>query len=114
MTLNLPIPPSVNALSRAFGRRVIKSKVYRDWQAAAGWSLVDQKPGRVAGHYALQVRFCRRETRADLGNLEKAVSDLLQEHGVIANDRLAQRILLEWGAAAGCEVIVTKTKETPR
>jgi len=34
-------------------------------------------------------------TRADIGNLEKALSDLLQSCGVIENDRLCQGFLME-------------------
>ncbi|MFC7664378.1 RusA family crossover junction endodeoxyribonuclease [Methylorubrum suomiense] len=38
----------------------------------------------------------RTETKADLDNLSKATSDLLQKHGVIDNDRDAERVVLDW------------------
>ncbi|WP_298967700.1 hypothetical protein [uncultured Methylobacterium sp.] len=53
-------------------------------------------------------------SRADLGNLEKAVSDLLQRHGVIGNDRDAEAIHLRWHREhAETEVIVVPFTGAP-
>jgi hypothetical protein len=61
----------------------------------AGWRLTMQRPGRVSGRYALTLRM-PEESGLDLDNAIKATSDLLQLHGVVRNDRLASRIVLEW------------------
>lgn len=92
-----PTPPSVNQLYRAVRGRSIKSKAYRDWE-----KLVDgfaylvprktlQKP--VQAVYA----FGRPDNRRrDLGNLEKATSDLLQRWGVLTDDSDITDIRLYW------------------
>jgi crossover junction endodeoxyribonuclease RusA len=44
--------------------------------------------------------------RRDLGNLEKAVSDLLQHMKIIEDDCLCQKITMEW-AKSGPECLIT-------
>lgn len=106
VTVLLPIPPSVNAIYRHIpGRGPVRSAVYREWRDAAGWQLQAQRPGRVVGPYALLLAV-PRVAQFDLDNSAKAVSDLLQHHGVVENDRLAVRVLLEWHAEHG-EVAAT-------
>lgn len=97
ITLNLPRPPSVNEIYRnvpGVGR--VKSSTYKKWIDAAGWMLKSQRPGKLEGRYKLLVLI--GPTRADIGNLEKALSDLLQSHGVVSNDNKADSILLERSA----------------
>ncbi len=106
--LDLPEPPSTNELfantsherraaAMASGRKLpgrVKTVAYKTWLNAAGWMLTSQRPGRIEGRYTLEVWAAR--SGKDLGNLEKALSDLLVEHGVIADDSLSTRITLEW------------------
>lgn len=96
VTILLPVPPSANALHRHGTGRPIRSDAYQAWIAAAGWRLQAQRPGRVPGAYILLLAAPRGETKADLDNLSKATSDLLQKHGVIDNDRKAERVVLDW------------------
>lgn len=94
VVLNLPKPPSVNALYRnvpKVGR--VKTAAYKAWEKEAGWLLKSQRPQPVHGAYRLLALI--GPTRADIGNLEKALSDLLQAHGVIDNDKLCQGFLME-------------------
>jgi Holliday junction resolvase RusA-like endonuclease len=114
VTLTLPIPPSVNALWTPRKRGIRSSDAYKAWKDAAGWELVRQKPGCVRGPYELWLTACRAETKADLGNLEKALSDLLQAHSVIENDRLSERIDIQWGAPAGIAVLVVSASDPQR
>jgi crossover junction endodeoxyribonuclease RusA len=111
VTVTLPMPPSTNVLWRTAGRRLILSMPYREWKRDAGWRLCEQRPGRIEGSYALHIKACRKGTKCDLDNLCKAASDLLQAHGVISNDRLAEKITLEWGAPEGVIVTVVSTRE---
>ncbi|MGY2052387.1 RusA family crossover junction endodeoxyribonuclease [Methylobacterium sp. JK268] len=106
VVVRLPVPPSVNALHAHGGRGgPRRSDAYRRWIAAAGWRLQAQRPGRVEGPYAIHLAL-PEASRCDLGNLEKAVSDLLQAHGVVTNDRKARDIRLTWQAQEP-EVVVT-------
>lgn len=119
VVLYIPVPPSTNELTRnrtseeiarakAAGKPVRGRKRtdrYLTWLAGAGAMLNAQKPGKVAGPYTLSL-IIPRGTKADLGNLEKAASDLLQAHGVIDNDRKAEWIVLGWSDHGGHEAMV--------
>lgn len=97
VTALLPVPPSTNALY-AHGRQrgPVRSDAYQAWIDEAGWRLQAQRPGRVPGAYVLLLAVPETETKADLDNLSKATSDLLQKHGVIDNDRKARRVVIDW------------------
>jgi crossover junction endodeoxyribonuclease RusA len=105
----LPAPPSVNSLyANVPGKGRVKSKRYRTWLNAAGWALKEQRPKRVSGDYVLWL-WCERpdKRRRDLGNLEKPVSDLLVEHGVVGDDSQCMAIHLYWsGEGRECTVKV--------
>lgn len=105
--LDLPEPPSANELFRnvspghraaakARGQMLpgrLKTEAYRTWENAAGWALNSQRPGRIDGAYEITVE--AGPTNKDLGNLIKATEDFLVDHGVIRDDRLSRRIVLE-------------------
>lgn len=96
VALDLPLPPSANALffNRTGGRA--KTKQYYEWLHDAGWALIQQKPGRIAGAYQFIAGFERVNKRSDLSNRCKALEDLLVKHGVIEDDSLAESITLYW------------------
>lgn len=110
------LPPSVNTIWKRFGRNVCRSDAYKAWLQSAGWELATREPrgSSVKGPYALELRFRRDASaaaRLDLGNLEKAVSDLLVAHGVIQDDSLAQSISMAWssdGPAVWARVVATR------
>lgn len=116
VVIELPPPISVNALYRAIvrsGSRVpvnIKSEKYRDWIVGAGQILEEQNPGHVAGPYGLRISLPVK-CRMDLDNSVKCVSDLLQSHNVIENDRLMQRLEVWRGAGETMQVYVISTRE---
>jgi crossover junction endodeoxyribonuclease RusA len=107
IVIDLPKPPSVNALfSNVPGRGRVKSKEYRDWIEAAGWTLLSQKPAHVTGPVSLDY-LMHDSGRVDLGNLEKPLTDLLVTHGIIEDDKrsIVRRITLEWSPhVEGCRV----------
>ena len=89
----LPFPPSVNGLFAGKARRYA-SPAYKAWKAAARPHV---PAGLIAGPYTLDLNFDRPDRRArDLGNLEKAVSDLIVERGLVIDDSCCQRITLAW------------------
>jgi len=93
VSFTLPFPPSTNGLFAGKARRYL-SAGYKAWKAVAG----PQVPaGLIAGPYTLDLVFDRPDRRArDLGNCEKAVSDLLVERGLVIDDSCCQRITLAW------------------
>lgn len=112
ITLTLPYPVSTNRLWRAVNGRNIKSAEYRAWEEEAGYMIVSQRPGHIAGKFDLHLTFGRPDKRRrDLGNLEKPVSDALVRFEVIEDDCLAQKITLEWGEVEGVRAVVTSVGE---
>lgn len=110
VTFTLPFPPSVNGLFAGKGRRYL-SKTYKAWKAAAAHMV---PPGLVAGPYTLDLLFDRPDRRArDLGNLEKAVSDLIVERGLVIDDSCCQRITLAWSDAPPKRDSVVRVTVTP-
>lgn len=110
--LALPFPPSVNDLWSPNGRGGLRhSPRYRTWITAAGNELLAQRPGRIDGSYCLALTLSRRRP-VDLDNSIKAVSDLLEAQGVVANDRLCEHLVVGWDASlAGCRVVVIPFSE---
>lgn len=104
----LAIPPSVNELfANVPGRGRVKSERYKGWKNAVGWDVKAQLKGRrVSGPVHLSYRFGEQSTRADLGNLEKAATDMLVDLQVIDGDdkKVVRRISLEWCDAPGFSV----------
>lgn len=112
--LLLPVPVSVNAIySPRAGGGLRLSDAYSAWISEAGWRLNIQRPGRVSGNYQLVMRV-PEESRADIDNLAKGMSDLLQLHGVVSNDRLASRIVLEWQAEQPAVIVEVTPFEARR
>ena len=113
LSFSLPFPPSVNGLFAGKARRY-PSPAYKAWKAAAAPCVPAES---IAGPYALSLILDRPDNRGrDLGNLEKAVSDLLVTKGVVADDRYCNQIALAWSdrpAAKGaqCHVTVTALRE---
>lgn len=126
VVINVPRPPSGNALTRnvsateraraaALGKKAPPGRVKTDrhltWLRAAGNEVLMQRPGRVSGAYelTLQVRRPDRKGRHDLANFEKAASDLLVSHGIIEDDSYAERVTIEWSdTVEGAQLIVEK------
>jgi hypothetical protein len=70
-----------------------RSDGYKAWIKAAGWELVAQRPRKVKGRYELTIVLPAKMI-GDIGNREKAVSDLLVTHEVVEDDKLAWRITI--------------------
>ena len=97
--LTLPFPPSANAIWRNVNGRTLKSAAYRSWLQEALLLLRAQRAPSVKGSYRLALFADRPDNRRrDLGNLEKAVSDVLVQAGVVEDDHLAASISLAWSA----------------
>lgn len=109
ISLHLPLPPSNNSLYPSVGKRRIKSKAYEAWIVEAGHMLNMQnkvhftKPVQVTYTYAKPRNKDGSITKAamDCFNREKAVSDLLVKHGILLDDSLIGRGIVEWADMVG-------------
>jgi Holliday junction resolvase RusA-like endonuclease len=78
------------------GGRVHKSTEGKAWADNAAW-LVKASGVKVTGPYILRVTAVRPDKRRrDLGNLDKAVSDALQDGGAVEDDCMCQAALWSW------------------
>ena len=84
-----------------------RSTEYSGWRKHAEWASVTQVKGqKITGKYTLEITAVKPDKRRrDLGNLEKAVSDLLQKVKLIEDDYLCQDIRLRW-AKSGPECLI--------
>jgi crossover junction endodeoxyribonuclease RusA len=98
----LPFPPSVNNLfaNGKYGR--YRTQRYDSWILEAGSEIRRQRPSKVDGPVILTYEFQEGQDRRkrDLGNLEKAVTDLLVSHEIIKADdgSIVREIKLKWNA----------------
>lgn len=106
VAIDLPRPISTNSLWRPTPRGMCKTQAYKDWLTEAGLRLNTQRPGKVEGPYSLIIQVSHA-WRGDLDNAAKATSDLLQAHGVISNDRMAQCLVMVRANVPGMRVIIT-------
>ncbi len=107
--ITLPMPPSTNGLFAGKGRRY-KSGEYINWIREAGFELLLQRPRQVPGRVSLAIEVGEPKTAraTDLGNREKAVTDLLVSHGVIQGDdqRYVREITMRWANIDGIRITV--------
>lgn len=109
ITLRLPAPPSANALfSNVPGKGRVKTAAYRSWLNVAGWDVVQQRQSPIKGEVALDI-LCekRKGRRPDLGNMDKAIEDLLVKHALIEDDRFVVDVRLRFAPVTGVVVTVT-------
>lgn len=110
IVLDLPYPPSVNAMWRTLRGRNILSREVRVWWTLAEGLFYQQKRGtaahRIAGAFEVEIVLDRKRRRTgDLDNRIKAPLDAAQKFGLIENDRFCERIVAYWGDAdGGCRV----------
>jgi crossover junction endodeoxyribonuclease RusA len=108
ITLTLPLAPSVNSLWRISGKRMYRTKQYKEWAEEAGWMIRQQTKECIDGPYALHIRALKPDKRRrDLDNIIKATSDLLVEMQIIEDDSLCLALAAEWSTIGNEPMIVT-------
>jgi Holliday junction resolvase RusA-like endonuclease len=115
ITLDLPMPPSINALWRAGKGRVRRSLPYTQWikradaHCMAGRTF--HRHHAIAGPFKATILF-RQGARGDLDNRAKAVLDWAQSRELVTDDKNCQTLILEWVspdfAPDGCRLILTE------
>lgn len=105
--IELPLAPSVNALWRISGKRMYRTKQYKDWLEEAGWMIRQQTRKTVDGEYALHIKAVRSNKRRDLDNILKATSDLLVGLKIVEDDSQCVALAAEWAEKSSAPMIVT-------
>lgn len=113
-TFILPMPPSVNGLwaNGKHGKRY-RTQRYDSWIYEAGAEIMRQRPAKYVGPVILsyEVQEPAGRLKYDLGNREKALTDLLVSHGIIQADdnTIVREIKLRWAAdVEGVRVTVSE------
>lgn len=111
ITLRLPFPPSVNQLFFNVGRSRARTKLYDDWIKEASYAVRFAGSPRLNGPVEIALTFHDKPGRRDLGNLEKATTDLLVTMRVIDADdsKIVRKITLQWGGDGGVLVAIAPT-----
>jgi crossover junction endodeoxyribonuclease RusA len=109
-TLTLPtLPPPLSACFtnvRRNGRAATPR--YTKWVIEALHAVQEQRVYGVNGIVSVVYQFRRPDRRPrDLGNLEKAVSDLLVKAGLIEDDSLIIDLRMLWGGDAPVTITIT-------
>lgn len=113
ISVSLPRPPSTNNLfANVRGRGRVKTSEYRSWRTEAGWMLKMQHAQPIKGPVSLGYQV-EDKGKGDLGNLEKAITDLLVSHNMIEGDsrEVVRRITMEWANIEGVRVTVQSHRE---
>jgi Holliday junction resolvase RusA-like endonuclease len=109
----LPYPPTTNNLFANGGSGRYKTRGYKTWQEAAGYSIIEQGRQRLKGPVSIAIALVRPDRRKrDASNVIKPIEDLLVMMGVIEDDSLVQRVSAEWvGHGSPCVVLVQTAEE---
>jgi Holliday junction resolvase RusA-like endonuclease len=106
ISVNLPIPPSVNRLWRSGRRRVFRSKAYLDWIRAADLTVMARRQFpklKISGPFEAHIVFAA--ARGDVDNRVKGVLDWAESREIIRNDSDCRRLVVERGEAElGCRL----------
>lgn len=95
------LPPSTNALWRhGKGGKTYRTREYQIWLNGEGWNLKAQMVGQPKWKEPVYITGALRRPRAnsDLDNRLKGIGDLLQDIGVLADDRLIEGWNVWWSS----------------
>ena len=105
--IQLPFPPSVNAMFINVRRGRAVSKEYELWKADASEALFRQKPRPVLGRCEIRIDLDDKR-QGDADNRAKAVLDALVAHGTLPGDskKYVKRVSIGWERVEGCRVAI--------
>ncbi len=118
-SINLPMPPSVNAMFVNRGREGMKGRMvspaYAAWRKRADDALWAQTPiRRFSGEVAVCIALGPTKGLSDIDGRIKAPLDLLVRHKIIEDDnsKYVRMILASWDdAISGCKITISSMAE---
>ena len=101
-------PPLSACFTNHKQRGRVKTPRYRAWETLCAPTMQKvSEAEKFVGTVAVKYRFKRTDRRKrDLGNLEKAMSDILVKHGIIEDDSLIVDLHLAWGGDSQAEITI--------
>lgn len=115
-TLQLPLPPSVNAYWRNFHGRIILSQAARDYkiQVKQAVSLARTPYFGANRLHAIITIFPRDKRKSDLDNRCKGLFDALQHAGIFDDDSQFDKIEIAKGSiktGGGCTIVIATMED---
>jgi Holliday junction resolvase RusA-like endonuclease len=109
--LNLPAPPSANAMYTSRYKRAGRRRTpeYIQWQCLAGWHIQKARQKPIEGPVSISL-VVGDNRRRDIDNYFKPICDILVAHQLIQDDRnkYVREIKASWSPSVeGCRVTVT-------
>lgn len=98
------LPPSVNHIYRHTRKGTFKTEAYNTWANAVGYDISRQMARGKQPRWSQPVYVTLAMRRpvngtADIDNRLKGIGDLLQSHGIVANDKLIHGWNAYWSDA---------------
>ena len=87
--VEIPCPPSANALFIRMRGKTIKTATYDRWISAAGWLMKAARVQSMGAARCMVEIQAKANNRRDLDNFAKPIMDLLVSMGVIRDDRMS-------------------------
>lgn len=111
-TIDLPWPPSQNAIWRGNGKHVYRNPKYVAWLEEVGWLIKASKPFNIKGYFSAYIVLCPPDKRlSDIDNRVKVLLDAAQKYGIVENDHLCRELHVRYGskefAPLGARVVLT-------
>lgn len=96
MFLRIPVPPSTNELYVYLkkGNRRVASKKYTSWRMISAMMLASQPKFTFQDVETITISV-HPNKRRDIDNYAKATLDLLVGHGILVDDRIIRRLVIE-------------------
>lgn len=91
VTIELPIPPTLNSMFPDGAKKRGLSQRYRDWRDEAGWHLATQRIQPYCVPVLIDMTIIGGRgfpTSSDISNRWKAIEDLLVTHGILKDDNV--------------------------
>lgn len=115
ITLDLPLPPSVNRFTAKLGN---KSAVAQAWikQTDRTLMIAGKLPRQIKGDFLIKIVWSDNEFgRSDIDNRIKPLLDYLQRIGLVSDDRRCVRLDVGFGQTKlGCRVMLCPIEATMR
>lgn len=107
ITLQAPPPPPASLLYVRTPQGLVRSEAYEDWLDQAAKRLSQQKPGRIAATYALEILAPRNARTRQFGAMERPLVELLARSRIIRRGLSPDKFVACYGGNAGGELTLT-------
>lgn len=109
--LKIPLPPSVNGSNKLGKHGLYNSPEYQTYKYLIKHYISNEKA--VHGRFLIRIEPNEPLKHVpDLDNIVKPLLDVLQDNGIIENDKFNREMVVKWcGVGELCDVFITKLED---